>query len=170
VIDVEDVLRENQLANDVVIESTLYHYDTDNAEEAYYLVAILNSSVLDELIKPMQSKGEFGERDIHKKPLEFPIPRYDPNNEIHKKLVELSKRASEVTQRILPQLLSVRGYDKRLKERGALMPQEVATLRRDIRERLKDIIQQIDDLLVELFKEYMSKGTGSGALFKYMKK
>jgi len=170
VINVEDVLRENQLANDAVIESTLYHYDTDNAEEAYYLAAILNSSVLDELIKPMQSKGKFGERDIHKKPLEFPIPRYDPNNEIHKKLVELSKRASEVTQRILPQLLSVRGYDKRLKERGALMPQEVATLRRDIRERLKDIIQQIDDLLVELFKEYMSKGTGSGALFKYMKK
>jgi hypothetical protein len=169
VIDVEDVLRENQLANDVVIESTLYHYDTDNAEEAYYLAAILNSSVLDELIKPMQSKGKFGERDIVKKPLEFPIPRYDPNNEIHKKLAELSKRASEVTQRILPQLLSVRGYDKRLKERGALMPQEVATLRRDIRERLKDIIQQIDDLLVELFKEYMSKGTGSGALFKYMK-
>jgi hypothetical protein len=50
--------------NGVVVESTLYHYETNNVDEAYYLVAILNSSVLDELIKPMQSKGEFGERDI----------------------------------------------------------------------------------------------------------
>jgi len=82
--------------NGVVVESTLYHYETNNVDEAYYLVAILNSSVLDELIKPMQSKGEFGERDIHKKPLEFPIPRYDPNNDVHRCLSELGRKASEI--------------------------------------------------------------------------
>jgi hypothetical protein len=171
VISIEDVLKENQLINGVVIESTLYHYDTDNDEEAYYLVAILNSSVLDELIKPMQSKGEFGERDIHKKPLEFPVPKYDPNNEVHRKLVELGKKASEIAQYMLPQLLSARGYDKRLKERGALMPQEVATLRRDVRERLDDIIKQIDDLVIELLKTGSTvKSVGSGTLDKYFKK
>jgi len=171
VIDVENVLKENQLINGVVIESTLYRYDTDNAEEAYYIAAILNSSVLDELIKPMQSKGEFGERDIHKKPLEFPIPRYDPSNEVHRRLAELGKKASEIAQRILPQLLSLRGYDKRLKERGVLMPQEVATLRRDIRERLKDIIKQIDDLVIELFKTGSTiKATSKGTLDYYSKR
>ena len=171
VVNVEDVLKENQLINGVIIESTLYHYDTDNAEEAYYIAAILNSSVLDDLIKPMQSKGEFGERDIHKKPLEFPIPRYDPSNEIHRRLAELGKKASEVAQRILPQLLSVRGYDKRLKERGVLMPQEVATLRRDIRERLKDVIKQIDDLVIELLKTVSTtKTAGKGTLDHYFKK
>jgi hypothetical protein len=76
VIDVENFLKENQLINGVVAGHTLYFYDTDNAEEAYYLVAILNSSILDDLIKPMQARGEFGERHIVKKPLEFPIPRY----------------------------------------------------------------------------------------------
>jgi hypothetical protein len=171
VINIEDVLRENQLINGVIIESTLYHYDTDNDEEAYYLAAILNSSVLDELIKPMQSKGEFGERDIHKKPLEFPIPRYDPSNEVRRRLAELGRKASEIAQRILPQLLSVRGYDERLKERGVLMPQEVATLRRDIRERLKDIIEQIDDLVIELLKTGSTiKATSKGTLDYYSKR
>jgi hypothetical protein len=171
VVDVENVLKENQLINGVVIESTLYHYDTDNAEEAYYLAAILNSSVLDELIKPMQSKGEFGERDIHKKPLEFPIPRYNPSNEVHRKLAELGKKASEAAQHILPQLLSRRGYDERLKERSVLMPQEVATLRRDISERLKDIIKQIDDLVIELLKTgSTATPVSGGTLDKYFKK
>jgi Mg2+ and Co2+ transporter CorA len=119
----------------------------------------------------MQSKGEFGERDIRKKPLEFPIPRYNPSNEVHRRLAELGKKASEIAQRILPQLLSMRGYDERLKERGALMPQEVATLRRDIRERLKDIIKQIDDLVIELLKtEPTAKSVGSSTLDKYFKK
>jgi len=171
VVDTEKVLKENQLINGVVIESTLYHYDTDNDEEAYYLAAILNSSVLNELIKPMQSKGERGERDIHKKLLEFPIPKYNPSNEVHRKLAELGKKACETAQYMLPQLLSTRSYDKRLKERGVLMPQEVGTLRRDVRERLDDIIKQIDDLVIELLKTGSTvKSVGSGALDKYFKK
>jgi hypothetical protein len=156
--------------NGVVVESTLYHYETNNVDEAYYLVAILNSSVLDELIKPMQSKGEFGERDIHKKPLEFPIPRYDPNNDVHRCLSELGRKASEIVQRLLPQILSQREYDRKLTERGALTPQEVATVRREIRERLKAIIQQIDDLVVELLKAGASDRSAEvSALDKYFR-
>ena len=64
----------------------------------------------------------------------------------------MGKKASEIARRALPQFLGERGYDKRLKERGALMSQEVATLRRDIREMLKDFIKQIDDLVVELLR------------------
>jgi hypothetical protein len=60
ILDTGFVLKENSLLNGVVVGHTLYFYDTDNAEEAYYLVAVLNSSILDELIKPMQSKGAFG--------------------------------------------------------------------------------------------------------------
>jgi len=72
------------LLNGIIVESTLYHYETISADEAFYLASLLNSSILDELIKPMQSKGEFGERDIHKKPLEYPIPRYRPEDPVHK--------------------------------------------------------------------------------------
>jgi len=171
IVDIEKSLRENPLLNGVIIESTLYHYETNDINEAYYLVAILNSSVLDQLIKPMQSRGEFGERDIHKKPLEFPIPKYDPNNEIHKRLSELGKKASEIAQRLLPLILSQHGYDKKLAERGVLMPQEVATVRREIRERLKDLIQQIDDLVVELLKiGASSRSAGVTVLDRYFRK
>jgi len=51
------------------------------------------------------------------------------------------------------------------------MPQEVATLRRDVRERLDDIIKQIDDLVIELLKTGSTvKSVGSGTLDKYFKK
>jgi len=135
----------------IIIESTLYWFETDDINEAYYLAAILNSHILDELIKPMQSKGQFGERDIHKKPLEFPIPKYNENNDVHRKLAVLGKEASEKVCNILPNLLKEYGYDKKLKEHGTLLPQEVGRLRSAIREEIKDILDQIDELVLQLF-------------------
>jgi len=134
----------------IIIESTLYRFETDNLDEAYYLASILNSKLLDDLIKPLQSKGEFGERDIHKKPLEFPIPKFNPNNPIHQRLAELGRKASEEANRILPKLLAKFGYDEKLRERGTLMPQEVARLRQAIRDHLRSILEEIDDLVGEL--------------------
>ena len=150
VVDMNKILKENPLLNGVIIESTLYHYETKNLDEAYYLAAFLNSNVLDELIKPMQSKGEFGERDIHKKPLEFPIEKFNSKKTIHKKLSSLGEKATSEAFNLLPIVLANHGYDKKLEERGVLMPQEVATVRRDIRSRLKDIIEEIDDLVREI--------------------
>jgi hypothetical protein len=153
VINAKKILEEDKRLNGVIVESTLYHYETNDINEAFYLVAILNSSILDELIKPMQSKGEFGERDIHKKPLEFPIPKYNPNNPIHIKLSEFGRKGSEIANQILPQILKEHGYDKKLAERGTLIPQEVATVRKNLKESLKVLIDQIDNLVIKLFKE-----------------
>ena len=159
-VDVERVRESSPLLNNVVIDSTLYHYETDDEDEAYYLVAVLNSNVLDELIKPMQSKGEFGERDIHKKPLEYPIPRYNPHNPVHEKLSKLGREASEKASTALPEILKEYGYDRKLEERGVLTPHEVGTVRKRIKSRLKDIIDQIDSLVLKLFEgEAMSKTT-----------
>jgi hypothetical protein len=152
VVDVEKVLAENPLLNGIIVESTLYHYGTNDANEAFYLASVLNSGVLDELIKPMQSKGEFGERDIHKKPLEYPIPKYRPRDPIHRRLSELGREASEIAQRALPQILKEYGYNERLKERGVLLPQEVATVRRRLREELGGLLEEIDALVVELLE------------------
>jgi len=166
VVDVEKILEEDKRLNGVIVESTLYHYETNDINEAFYLVAILNSSILDKLIKPMQSKGEFGERDIHKKPLEFPIPSYDPDNPIHKKLSEFGRKGFEIAHKILPQKLKKYDYDKKLAERGTLVPQEVATIRKNLKESLKDLIDQIDSLVIELFKEKIAEAT---SLEQYMK-
>jgi len=146
--------------NGIIIDATLYRYDTDNVDEAYYLASVFNSSVLDELIKPVQSKGEFGPRDIHKKPLEFPIPRYDPGNTIHRRLSELGEKATQKAYEVLPDILRKLGYDVKLKQRGYLEPQEVGRVRSAIREALSDILREIDNLVIELLGVSSKEETG----------
>jgi len=72
-----------------------YHFETDDEVEAHYLVAVLNAPVIDQQLKPMQSRGQWGPRDIHKKVLELPIPQFDPGNADHQRLAELGKECSE---------------------------------------------------------------------------
>ncbi|MEM0011308.1 MAG: hypothetical protein QXT84_06415 [Candidatus Bathyarchaeia archaeon] len=74
-----------------IAESTTYFYETDDEMEAHYLCAILNSNVVNDKIKPLQPRGLFGERHIHRRPFMLPIPKFNGNEESHIKLAELSK-------------------------------------------------------------------------------
>jgi len=47
--------------------------------------------VLNKAIKPYQTRGLFGERDISRRPFKFPVPRFNKNNSNQLELVELSK-------------------------------------------------------------------------------
>ena len=85
----------------VIADSTTYRSDTDNLQEAIYLSSFFNSRVIDELIKPMQSRGLFGERHIHKKVLELPIPKFDPKNKLHRKLIEIGEVAREKSEKLI---------------------------------------------------------------------
>jgi hypothetical protein len=78
-----------------VVDHKLYGAAFSNPEEASYITAILNSATPNELIKPFQSTGLLGERDVHKKILELPIPPYDQANKKHQALAELGGRARE---------------------------------------------------------------------------
>jgi len=64
-------------------------YETDNELEAHYLCAILNSNIVNDAIKPLQTRGLFGERHIHRRPFMLPVPKFDKNNHLHIKLAEL---------------------------------------------------------------------------------
>jgi len=108
----------------------------------------------------MQTKGFTGaERDIHKKPLEFPIPKFDGNNSLHVQLSGLGGKAAEKAYEILPRILKEKGYDEKLQKRGTLVPTEVANLRTAIREEIKDLIDQIDELVLDLLSN-MKTDTG----------
>ena len=96
--------------NGVIIGHTLYIFQTNDVDEAHYLTAVFNSNILNDLITPMQTKGAYGPRHIVKKPLEFPIPQYDPNNPIHRRLSELGREAKEVVCRELNRVLQKLGY------------------------------------------------------------
>ena len=60
------------------VDMAMYYANVDSENEAYYLSAILNSHTINEFIKPHQSRGDFGPRNIHKTPLTFDIPKFDP--------------------------------------------------------------------------------------------
>ncbi|MFW9895981.1 MAG: class I SAM-dependent DNA methyltransferase [Candidatus Thorarchaeota archaeon] len=79
----------------VIIGSENYYFSTDSEEEAYYLSAILNAPNLSRNIKIIKSS-----RHIHKRPFNFPIPNYNQNNIIHKKLAKKGKNCHIVVQEL----------------------------------------------------------------------
>ncbi len=77
----------------MIIEHKLYWVATESADEAQYLVVILNSNIVAALVGELQSLGLFGARDIDTLPWRLPIPLYDANNELHAELVSLALQA-----------------------------------------------------------------------------
>jgi hypothetical protein len=77
----------------IIICSENYYYSTDSLNEAFYLAAILNSPILSKNIKLIKSS-----RHIHKRPFSFPIPIYDNENELHRKLAKKSQKYHSVVQ------------------------------------------------------------------------
>ncbi|MGH9762556.1 MAG: N-6 DNA methylase, partial [Blastocatellia bacterium] len=63
--------------------------------EANYITAVLNSAAVNLAIKPFQSTGLLGERDVTKKLLELPIPTYDHEDKTHVAVTELGKACAE---------------------------------------------------------------------------
>lgn len=68
---------------DAIIDHLLYWVKCKNIEEAYYLLAIINSNALYEAAKPFMARGQFGPRDLHKHLWKLPIPEYDQGDALH---------------------------------------------------------------------------------------
>ena len=76
-----------------VVEHKLYWAAFADPQEAHYVAAVFNSDVPNQAIKPFQSTGLMGERDIEKKLLEFPIPLFNHEDATHRKLSEMGVNA-----------------------------------------------------------------------------
>jgi hypothetical protein len=76
-----------------IVDVKLYWAAFSSREEADYVAAILNSETVNAAIKPFQSVGLLGERDIHKKLLELPIPTYKHDDPKHLKISALGAKA-----------------------------------------------------------------------------
>lgn len=89
---------------EAVIDHKLYWAAAASLDEATYLVAILNSTTLLELIQPLQARGEHNPRDFDKYVWQAPIPLYDPANVLHQKLVQIGQVAAKIAGAVdLPQ-------------------------------------------------------------------
>ncbi|MHA1274636.1 MAG: HsdM family class I SAM-dependent methyltransferase [Promethearchaeota archaeon] len=88
-------------------------FETNSQNEAYYLSSILNSSLLSKLIKPFQPRGLYGARAVHRRPLEFSIPKFVEENEIHIKIALLGRNLHVKVQALIQKNISkrqIRGY------------------------------------------------------------
>ena len=84
-----------------VVDLNQYSVVCGDMDEAHYLCAVLNTNLVNQAIKAVQTVGQQGERDIHRRPLEeVPIPRYRSTDSIHRKLSDLSREAHKRAPKI----------------------------------------------------------------------
>jgi hypothetical protein len=120
-----------------VADADTYIYQATREGEIHYLCAFLNSGYVDQAIKPYQTRGAWGERHIHRRPFEVvPIPRFDPEDESHQKLVELSQAGHK----------KVAGL--------ALEGKAIGRLRGQVRQALKTELDEIDRLVKQILSAY----------------
>ncbi len=112
-----------------------YWYCPSTEAEAYYLVGVLNSKYANETIKPFQSKGLMGERDIEKKILDIGIPRFKKSNKDMAKISSLAKKLSKKVEKNISNF-SAKAIGKK---------------RNQVRDYFKKEFTEIDTLVVKLF-------------------
>jgi hypothetical protein len=142
----------------IMAEATIY-FETDKAEEAYYLASILNSPIVNSMIKPMQAKGLWGERGVEKKVLELPIPVFQEKNMIHQKIAKVGMEATKKAAKLLvPTCEQIEGIPK---------PTQIARIRGNIRSALNNELQEINDLSIKIFED---TAEGSKGILHFFKK
>jgi hypothetical protein len=123
--------------NGFLVDHVLFYLEASNLNEANYLSAILNSPIIDKLIKPMQSRGLWGPRDIHKKVLELPIPRFRRDNPNHVQLADLGAQCAQ----------KVRVW---LDQGGPGQVTSIGRLRGMVRQMLKTELEEIDGIVKDI--------------------
>jgi hypothetical protein len=114
-------------------------YYTQDESEAYYLTSIFNSNYAFDIVKRIKSA-----RDIEKKILELPIPRYNSLENTHIILSQLGRECSLISDRELQIIL------KDLKSTEFLQTSTIGNLRKMIRNLIGDKLREIDQLVTSL--------------------
>lgn len=119
----------------LLVDHKLYWIRCANQDEGYYLTSILNSSAANEAIKPFQSMGLMGERDIHKKVLDLPFPAYNPEKAKVRDLVRLGLKAQEEAKALV---------------KSGELPASLARRRAAVRQHVKNLLEEIDTIVQTL--------------------
>jgi hypothetical protein len=117
----------------LIFYEDFFLYQTKNEAEAHYLCAFLNSEYVDQAIKPYQTRGAWGARHIQRRPFEVvPIPRFNPEDERHQKLAELSKECHQKVAQL------------------SLTGKSIGFLRSKVRQHLRDELGEIGKLVASI--------------------
>ena len=80
--------------NSILVDETLYWITCRNLLEANYLLAIINSQILYEMVRPLMPKGQFGARHLHKHLWKLPIPEFDADIPLHAAISQAGQTAA----------------------------------------------------------------------------
>ncbi len=130
-----------QIDFNFIVENSAYVYYTENKNEGFYLTSILNSNILNEIIKPFQSAGLFGPRHVSKKILDVPFPQFDPKDELHLKLAKLGEECSRKAETWL--------IENNIGEISGIL---LGNVRLQIKAFLKNELKEIDDIVKKLME------------------
>jgi type I restriction-modification system DNA methylase subunit len=117
-----------------IVESKTYVLYTNNLSEAEYLTCCLNSNFANDMVKDFQSRGLFGPRDIHKKILEIPFPKFDPKNPLHNELAGLGRACQKKADDFIKNDITPAKYN-------------IGLLRTAFLKRIKIEMNKIDNIL-----------------------
>ena len=78
-----------------IVEHALY-WAAASEEEAYYIVAILNSEALRKRIEALQARGQWGARHFDKVVFELPWPLFNAKEKLHRELANKAQDAEEL--------------------------------------------------------------------------
>lgn len=74
-----------------VVDHTLYWASAASDAEAWYLCAVLNAATTTRRVRPLMSYGK-DERHVDKHVWRLPIPEFDPQDPLHRRLAELGRQ------------------------------------------------------------------------------
>lgn len=126
------------LDRDAIVDTSLYWLAVKTADEAHYLVAVLNSPATTIGVEPYQAVGNNGTRHFHRMPFEYlNIEAFNPSNDLHSRIAGLGKKAEGIAASV-----DVAG-------------RSFLSVRKSIRTALNDagITEQLDAAVLELFGE-----------------
>ncbi len=115
------------LDDSTLVDVGTYWITCKDIQEAYYLLAIINSDTLYEAVQPLMSKGQFGARNLHKHLWKLPIPEFDAGDFSHQAVAEAGSWAVLESAHWLEELRQE--YGERL---------SVTIARRELRKRLRN--------------------------------
>jgi hypothetical protein len=86
--------------DDVIIDHKAYWSAAHSLEEAAFVTAVLNTSIVLDRVKDLQPVGQRDPRDFDNLVWTLPIPEFDANDAVHTDLAAAALHAAEVAARV----------------------------------------------------------------------
>ena len=93
----------------LILDQTVYWAQVSSEDEAIYLVGLLNSQAINEIIEDFQPRGAFGKRHVHKLPFGV-TPPFDATQVAHQEVVEKTRTLLQEFELLISTTPEVRSF------------------------------------------------------------